>query len=81
MTSIERAYWRVFKTLAQIQQARREQERESAFEQVWVESVKQSEQAAEPPVGFVSQNVENEPVIARAAGQNGGPGLPAAAGF
>ena len=70
MTSIERAYWRVFKKLEAIQRARREQEHQAAIEQAYLDSLKQGKQTPEPPVGFVSQSTETTPEVAIAAGQN-----------
>jgi hypothetical protein len=49
MTSIERAYWRVFNKLEAIQRARREEEGQQALEQ-----------AHSPSNGFVLQSAENE---------------------
>jgi hypothetical protein len=70
MTSIERAYWRVFNKLAAIQQIRREQERQAAIEQAYRASLSQGRQTPEPVVGFVSQSAENTPEVAIAAGQS-----------
>jgi hypothetical protein len=42
MTSIERAYWRVFNKLETIQRERREQEHQAAIEQAYLESLRQS---------------------------------------
>jgi hypothetical protein len=53
MTSIERAYWRVFTKLEAIQRVRREQEQEADQE-----ALTQSKQTHEPAIGFVSQSTE-----------------------
>lgn len=68
MTSIERAYWRVFNKLEAIQRARREQEHQAAIEESYRESLTQRKQTPEPIVGFVSQSAESKPEIAIAAG-------------
>jgi hypothetical protein len=71
MTSIERAYWRVFNKLEAIQRTRREQEHQAALEESYRESLTQSKQTPEPAVGFVSQSAESKPEVAIAAGQCG----------
>jgi hypothetical protein len=77
MTSIERAYWRVFNKLEAIQRARREQEHQAAIEQAYLESLKQSKQMPEPPLGFVSQFTGNAPEVAVAMSQSLPPALAA----
>jgi hypothetical protein len=59
MTSIERAYWRVFDKLEAIQCARREQEYQAAIEESYRQSLKQSKQRPEQASGFVSQTPED----------------------
>ena len=54
-----------------------EESGEIALEQAYLDSLKQSKQTPEPPVGFVSQSTENTPEIAIAAGQNLTPRLAA----
>ena len=68
MTSIERAYWRVFNKLAEVQKARRQQERQAAIEQSYLKN---------QPAGFVLKSAETpaaapapEPLRAAAAGQS-----------
>jgi hypothetical protein len=70
MTSIERAYWRVFGKLEAIQRTRREQESQAAIEQSYQEALRQSKQTPEPARGFVSQSAVDAPEVAIAAGQS-----------
>jgi hypothetical protein len=62
MTSIERAYWRVFNKLEAIQRVRREHEYQQAFEQSYSEILEHKKPAATKSNGFVLQSTEKEPV-------------------
>ena len=81
MTSIERAYWRVFNKLEAIQRARREEEGPGAMDDSTL-YLNSSKQGCEPAVGFVSQSFENgavadaaSQVIASASGRSLEPGV------
>jgi hypothetical protein len=58
ITAIERAYWRVFNKLEAIQKARREQERQEAIEQAYLESLNERKTRHSQPSGFVSKFAE-----------------------
>ena len=59
MTSIERAYWRVFNKLEAIQRARREHEYQQAIEQSYAEQIEQHKPTPASSDGFVLQSAEN----------------------
>jgi hypothetical protein len=58
ITSIERAYWRVFNKLEAIQKARREQEGQEEIEQSYLKSLKERKTPQSQTAGFVSKSAE-----------------------
>jgi hypothetical protein len=73
MTSIERAYWRVFNKLETIQRARRDQERQQAMEQSYMDALAETSARREKAAGFVLKSEEAdspEPLRAAAAGRS-----------
>jgi hypothetical protein len=62
MTSIERAYWRVFNKLEAIQRARREHEYQQAVEQSYTDYVGKGKPAPAQANGFVLQPAEQDGV-------------------
>jgi hypothetical protein len=76
MTSIERAYWRVFNKLEAIQRARREHECQQAIEQSYLEALAETSARPKEAGGFVLKSVEPaaasdspEPLRAAVAGE------------
>ena len=66
MTSIERAYWRVFNKLEAIQRIRRDEEGQEGVELGCTAAVNQSRSMSYESVGFVSQSFENAPAVTAA---------------
>lgn len=67
MTSIERAYWRVFNKLEAVQRIRREEEGQAGVDLGCTAAVNQSRSMSYESVGFVSQSTENVPAATAAA--------------
>jgi hypothetical protein len=72
ITSIERSYWRAFNKLEAVQKARREQERQEAIEQTYLESLEVNKKQTSPS-GFVLKSAETPyappaPELVRTAG-------------